>query len=225
MSSQALGAVVAAAIGLVASPYLARLTLSVPDGADRRWWTGRPAGAARTTLTGVAAVVLGVLGGLAAGWTALLPAFVALALLCAPLVLIDYEVHRLPDRLVFPAAGAAAVLGVLAAAVRSDWSALLRGLEGAAAVFAALFALRVASPRSFGYGDVKLGAVLGGYLGWAGWMHVFYGIFGGFLLGALLAIALLVSRRATMKTAIPFGPMLILGPFLVLALDLVPSVN
>ena len=91
-----------------------------------------------------------------------------------------------------------------------------------AAVYAVLFALAFASPRSFGMGDVKLGGVLGGYLGWFGWVHVYYGIFAGFLLGALLAIGLLATRRASMKTAVPFGPMLVVGPLVVLAFDLVP---
>jgi leader peptidase (prepilin peptidase)/N-methyltransferase len=98
----------------------------------------------------------------------------------------------------------------------------LRAAEGAAAVFAVLFALAFASPRSFGMGDVKLGGVLGGYLGWFGWVEVYYGIFGGFVLGAVLAVGLLATRRASMKTAVPFGPMLVVGPLIVLAFDLVP---
>jgi leader peptidase (prepilin peptidase)/N-methyltransferase len=223
MSSAVVGAVVGGAVCLAVAPYLARLTLSAPDREDARWWTGRPASARRTALCALAAAVLGVLGGAAAGWSALLPAFVALALVCAPLVIIDYEIHRLPNRLVFVAVAAEIALGVLAAAVRSDWSQLLRGVGGAAAVFAALFALWTAAPRSFGYGDVKLGGVLGGYLGWFGWLFVFYGVFAGFLLGSVVALAMLVTGRASMKTAVAFGPMLILGPFLVLAFDLVPS--
>jgi leader peptidase (prepilin peptidase)/N-methyltransferase len=89
-------------------------------------------------------------------------------------------------------------------------------------VYVVLFLLAVASPRSFGMGDVKLGGILGGYLGWFGWAHVYYGVFAGFVLGAVLAIGLLAGRRANMKTAIPFGPMLIVGPLVVLAFDLVP---
>lgn len=221
--STAVGVAVGAAACLVLAPYLARLTRSVPDREDDRWWRGQPASPRRVALTAAVGVALGALAGAAAGWTAVLPAFVWLALAATPLVLIDYEHHRLPNRLVFALAAGEIGLGVLAAAVRDDWTALLHGVEGAAAVFAVLYALAFLAPRSFGYGDVKLGGMLGGYLGWYGWMHVYYGIFAGFLIGAVVGVGLLATRRASMKTALAFGPMLVLGALLVLALDLTPS--
>jgi leader peptidase (prepilin peptidase)/N-methyltransferase len=217
LNSAALGAAVAAAGCLAASPYLARLTLTVPDRDDRRWWRGRPSGTRRRGWTALTALVAGGLAGAAAGWTALLPALAALALVGTPLVVIDVEHHRLPDRLVGSAAVAAAALLALAAAVRGDWAAYLRAGEGATVVFAALFLLAFVAPRSFGFGDVKLGGVLGGYLGWTGWPAVYYGIFAGFLLGALLAVGLLLARRASRGSALAFGPMLLLGALLVLA--------
>lgn len=223
MTTAVLGALVGAVICVAVSPYLARLSVTVPDADHPRWWAGAPADGRRVVTAAVTAAVLGALGGYAAGWSALLPAFVALALACTPLIVIDLEVHRLPNRIVYPMAIVGAVLLALAAAVDDDWHRLLRSAEGAAAVYAVLFMLVLASPRSFGLGDVRIGGVLGGYLGWFGWVYVYYGIFAGFLLGALVAIVLLVTRRASMKTAIPFGPTLILGPLIVLAFDLVPS--
>ena len=222
MSATAVGALAGAAAGLVASPYLARLTVTVPDKDVRRWWVGAPP--ARRTLAGsaVLAAGLGALAGAAAGWGALLPAFVALALFGTPLIVIDLQLHRLPNRLLIPTFLAGAALLTLAAGRWSAWSHLLRATEGAAAVYAVLFLIAFASPRSFGMGDVKLGGIVGGYLGWFGWRYVYYGVFAGFLIGAVLAIGLLATRRASMKTAVPFGPMLILGPLLVLAVDLVP---
>ncbi|SHG66200.1 leader peptidase (prepilin peptidase) / N-methyltransferase [Jatrophihabitans endophyticus] len=225
MSSELTGALVAAGAAVLVAPYLARLTLSVPDRTAARWWRGRPASPARVGVTALLATVLGALGGLAAATTAVLPAFVLLAVVGAPLVVIDYEHHRLPNRLVFALVTAAPPLALLAAGPAGEWSWLLRAAEGAAAVFAVLFLLVFLAPRSFGYGDVKLGGVLGGYLGWFGWAQVYYGIFGGFLLGAVVSLALLAGRRATMKTAIPFGPMLLLGALLVLAFDLTPDLG
>jgi leader peptidase (prepilin peptidase)/N-methyltransferase len=226
VSSQPLGAFVAAVICVLLAPYLAALTRTVPDRERRQWW--RPDAAAspsrnRTALTALAGAILGALGGAAAGWTPVLPAFVLLAAAGAPLVVIDYEQHRLPDRLVGVAAVGAAVLLVVAAATDDDWTALLHAVEGAAAVFAVLLALALAVPNGFGLGDVKLGGVIGAFLGWFGWRYVFYGIFAGFLLGSIVGLAILAARRGNRKTAIAFGPMLLAGPLLVLAFDLVPT--
>jgi leader peptidase (prepilin peptidase) / N-methyltransferase len=225
VSGEALSATVSAAACLAASPYLARLSLSVPDRDAVGWWWGRAASRRRRWWTALTAAVLGALAGAAAGWGALLPAFVALALTAAPLVVIDFEHHRLPDRLVRTMAVAAAVLLTSAAFVRHDWHSLLRSGEAGAAVFAVLFLLAFAAPRSFGFGDVKLGTVLGLYLGWFGWSYVYYGIFAGFLLGSVVSIGLLATRRASLKTALAFGPMLILGALIVLALRISPSLG
>lgn len=222
-ASAALGAAVGAITCLAVSPYLARLTLTAPDRDDALWWRGRPSDRRRQLITAAIGVGLGGLAGAAAGWSAVLPAFLALALLGTPLVIIDFEHHRLPDRLVFTAGGAAATLLAVAAAARHDWTAGLRAVEGAAAVFAGLFVVAFVAPRSFGFGDVKLGGVLGAYLGWFGWLPVYYGIFSGFVLGAVVSVALLATGRASLKSALAFGPMLILGSLLVLALGVGPD--
>lgn len=214
MSSAITGAVVAAACCALLSPYLAVLARRAPDRSDGQWWRWQPKGGRCAVL----AALLGALAGAAAGCTAALPAFVALAAISTPLVLIDVAEHRLPNRLVFAAAVAAAILLSAAAAVHHDGAALLRVWAGGAAVFAGLFALAWLAPESFGFGDVKLGGVLGGYLGWFGWAQVYCGMFAGFLLGALVAVALVASRRATLSSAVAFGPMLIVGALAVPAL-------
>lgn len=213
------GVAVGAVACLAASPYLARLTCSVPDATQSRWWRGQAVSSRRRLATGAVGLVLGALAGYAAGWSAVLPALVALTLCASPLVVIDLQQHRLPDRLVLTAAVLAAVLLALAAFVRGEWYPFLRALAAAGAVFAALFVLALIAPSSFGFGDVKLGAVLGAYLGWFGWVYVYWGIFAGFVLGSLVALALLATRRATLKTALAFGPMLVLGSLLTLLTD------
>jgi len=217
------GAAAGAAICLAATPYLARLTITVPDRDNARWYVGAEPDGRRVALTALAALVIGALAGAAAGWTALLPAFLCLALAGSALTVIDYEHHRLPNRLVYPAAVGAFVLLALAAAVDDDWHAYLRAVEAAAVAYAALFMLKFISPRSFGWGDVRLGGVLGAYLGYHSWIAVYYGLFGGFVLGSVVALVMLGARRATMKTALAFGPMLLLGALIVLAFDITPS--
>ena len=62
-----------------------------------------------------------------------------------------------------------------------------------------------------GLGDVKLAGVLGLYLGYLGWAPLIVGAAGGFFLGGLFGIILLLVRRATRGSAIPFGPWMFAG--------------
>jgi leader peptidase (prepilin peptidase)/N-methyltransferase len=218
VSSEQLGALVGAAAAVLVSPYLARLTRTVPDRDDPTWWRGATASRRRLALTAVVAAVLGGCAGYAAGWSAALPAFAVFAVLATPLLLIDAEHRRLPDRLVLPAAAAALALLAVAAAVRAEWATLGRAAAAGAVVFAVFCSVALISPRSMGFGDVKLAGLLAVYLGWLGWGVVLYGIFAGFVLGAIVAIGLLASRRASLKTDIALGPALIVGALLVAAL-------
>lgn len=48
-------------------------------------------------------------------------------------------------------------------------------------------------------------------LGWYGWWAVFVGTFAGFALGAAVALGLMALRRIDRRTAVPFGPFMLLG--------------
>jgi leader peptidase (prepilin peptidase)/N-methyltransferase len=145
------------------------------------------------------------MAGGAAGWTPALPAFVALACCLAPLVVIDIEHHRLPDRLV----GSAAVAGIALLALPEQWGRWVGAIEAAAVVFAVLAAFSLVA--RFGFGDVKLGAVLGLYSGWFGWTSALDGVLLGFIAGGLAAALLWLARRAGRGSAIAFGPWLAIG--------------
>jgi leader peptidase (prepilin peptidase)/N-methyltransferase len=83
-----------------------------------------------------------------------------------------------------------------------------------AALWALYFILAFLHPGGMGFGDVKLAGLLGLYLGWLGWTEVWVGTFAGFLFGGLVGVVLLLSRRASRKTAIPFGPYMLGGALL-----------
>jgi leader peptidase (prepilin peptidase)/N-methyltransferase len=210
-------AVLAALVCLVISPYSARLTRTVPDRADRRWYLGATPSRSTLAATAAVAVVLGLLAAAGGRWSALLPAYIVFAAIAAVLVVVDVEHHRLPNRLLYPAGAAAVVLLAMAAAVRGDWSAYLRAFEAAALVYVVFFAFALTSPKSLGMGDVRLATILAAYLGFHSWPLVYVGLFAGFTLGVVIALVLLISRRATRTTALPFGPALIVGTLLVLA--------
>lgn len=71
-----------------------------------------------------------------------------------------------------------------------------------------------------GFGDVKLAPVLGATLGWVSVPSAVVGLLAGFMLGALVGVTLMVVGRAGRKTALPFGPFLIVGALLGLLVGL-----
>jgi leader peptidase (prepilin peptidase)/N-methyltransferase len=148
------------------------------------------------------------------GLTPALPAYLYLASVAVALAMIDLDVYRLPDAIVLPSYVVGAVLLVPAVAVNGDWWSAGRGLIAMAALWLFYFAIALLYPGGMGFGDVKLAGLLGLYLGWLGWSPVLVGTFAGFLLGGLAGAALLLTRRAGRKSAIPFGPAMLAGAML-----------
>jgi leader peptidase (prepilin peptidase)/N-methyltransferase len=145
-----------------------------------------------------------------------LPAFLALAAGLVALSVIDLEHFLLPNRIVYPLAVAILVLLALAAVGDDAWAAFGRALLGGVVAMLALGALHLVSPRSMGFGDVKLAFVLGLVLGWLGWSELVLGLFCGFLAGALVGLGLIVLRHRGRKDHLPFGPFLAFGTLVVL---------
>jgi leader peptidase (prepilin peptidase) / N-methyltransferase len=153
----------------------------------------------------------------AIGPSADLPAFLYLGAVGVALGAIDLEHRRLPNALTLPSyvIGAALLaVAVLAGGPDDTWGAYLRALLGMAALFAFYFVLALIYPAGMGFGDVKLAGVLGLYLGWLGWGPVVVGAFLGFLLGALVGLALMATHRVGRKSRIPFGPFMLVGALL-----------
>jgi leader peptidase (prepilin peptidase)/N-methyltransferase len=143
-----------------------------------------------------------------------LVAFLVLTAMSIALALIDLDTKRLPNVLVAPALVTGIVLLGVAAVVRGDWTALLGAAIGGAGLFAMYLVLALFSRGGMGWGDVKLAAVLGLYLGFLGWGNLLVGAFAAFLFGGLFGAVLMVVRRAGRKTGIPFGPWMIIGAWL-----------
>ena len=66
-------------------------------------------------------------------------------------------------------------------------------------------------PGGHGFGDVKLSGVLGLYTAWLGWDVWGAGLLLGFFLGGFFGIGLIALKRGGRKTAVPFGPFMMLG--------------
>lgn len=146
-----------------------------------------------------------------------LPAFLYLAAIAVSLSMIDFDTKRLPDSIVLPSYVVSGVLLALAALLDGRWDDLLRGVLAGLAVFAFYFLLAVIKPGGMGFGDVKLGGILGLYLGWVSWGAVIVGTFAGFVLGAVVGVVVMAAGKGGRKTKVPFGPFMFIGTYLALA--------
>ncbi|MBT2439395.1 prepilin peptidase [Streptomyces sp. ISL-36] len=134
------------------------------------------------------------------------------------LATVDVRVHRLPDQLTLPLAAATPLLLAGAELLPYDGGSWLHALLGGSALGGGYFTLFLIHPNGMGFGDVKLALSLGAALGWYGWGILFAGTFAGFLLGSLYGLGLVVARRGTRTSAIPFGPFMLGGALLGLLL-------
>lgn len=141
----------------------------------------------------------------------LTPLLLFWAAIAVALTFIDLDHHRLPNVIVYPSYIVTAALLVVASTVTGDYGRLLSALIGMLALGGFYFVLAVARPGGMGLGDVKLAGALGLLLGWLGWGPLIVGGFAAFVFGGVVGVALMAFRRASRKTALPFGPFMLLG--------------
>lgn len=142
---------------------------------------------------------------------ATLPLLLYWASVAIALSLIDVDHHRLPDAIVLPSYAVTAILLAVASAATGDYWRLLNAAIGAVAMGGFYLLLAVVRPGGMGLGDVKLAGALGMVAAWLGWAPLIVGVFSAFLIGGLVGVALMAGRRANRKTALPFGPFMLLG--------------
>ncbi|MBU2765780.1 prepilin peptidase [Acidithiobacillus ferrivorans] len=165
-------------------------------------------------LTGLLSLV--VVGQLGLTWQ-LIPALVLTWVLLA-LAIIDLETQLLPDRITKPAL----LIGLLlnGSALVCPGIALVTPLDallGACVGYGSLWLLatvyhRATGQHGMGGGDLKLLALIGA---WLGWQAVFLTLFIAALSGGLVALSFLLRGKGR-DYAMPFGPYLALGGWLML---------
>jgi leader peptidase (prepilin peptidase)/N-methyltransferase len=157
------------------------------------------------------AVVFAAAGARFAAHPEVIPAYLLFFACLISVSAIDLDLFIIPNRIIYPTLFASVPLLVLAAAVGHRWTSLEHAAIGGLAAWAALLVIHFISPRGMGFGDVRLVSIIGVYTGWLGYLHVFVGVFLGFLVAAVVGIALMVTRRKGRKDAVPFGPFLAVG--------------
>ena len=152
-------------------------------------------------LAEVAAVVLFLLAGASGARGVALGFLLVFLVLLLALAVADLRFWVLPDAFV--------VLLALAGAVRSlllGSPTLLSVLLGGALGLSLLGSITLLTrERAMGWGDVKLAGAMGVVLGWG---PLLAALLIAFLAGGLVGALLILGRRATLKSHLPFGPFL-----------------
>ena len=137
-------------------------------------------------------------------WLVFLTGFIALAVY-------DIKWFLLPDKIVYSLIGLALVQSVLTIFVFNGGLHMAEQIALSFVIGGGLFYLlfQVSSGKWIGGGDVKLGMLLGLVLASPSLSLLM--IFTASVLGTLVTLPLLVARKITKNTHIPFGPFLIVG--------------
>jgi leader peptidase (prepilin peptidase)/N-methyltransferase len=201
----ALGALLCGAAGLAVPALVRRL----PDPAVS-------AVAARSRLRTWAVLLSALSGALVGGsvgldWSLLF--LLPLVPVAVALALVDLHTHLLPTRVIWPAAAGTVALAVVAALLAGDGEALARAAVCGLLVFAVFHAIWWIHPAGMGYGDVRLSALIGFALGYLGGTELLLGLYGAFVVFAVLGVARAVVRRdrRALREPLPFGPFLLVG--------------
>ena len=134
-----------------------------------------------------------------------------LVLLTLLIILAVYDLRWmiLPDKIMLPAIGVAAVLLVVRALSTHSWLTLRGPAIAAVAIGGAFYALvAVSKGRAMGGGDIKLAFAMGLILGLRGSAIAMLIAFDS---AALIAVILLLARRRGRRDRIAFGPFLVAG--------------
>jgi leader peptidase (prepilin peptidase)/N-methyltransferase len=144
------------------------------------------------------------------------PAWLYFTAVGVALAAIDLDLRRLPTPIIAPSYAVLAVLLGLSAAWQHDGWSLIRAAIGAAVLFGFFALIVLVYPAGMGLGDVRLAGLVGGVLAYLSWGALIIGAFAGFLIGAVVGVALIAARHGGRKTAVPFGPFMIAGALLAL---------
>ncbi|MCL2280990.1 prepilin peptidase [Candidatus Saccharibacteria bacterium] len=150
------------------------------------------------------------------GQLALFGIWLVIVVLMSALFVYDARWRLLPNKLLWPLVGVATVLSVFSNIFIEQLELIdfLTQIGLAMLPVAGIYGLLYLISRGkwIGFGDVKFGLVVGLLVNWLGAVLV---LAGANLIGTLAMLPLLIKRKLTINSKIPFGPFLILATFLI----------
>jgi leader peptidase (prepilin peptidase)/N-methyltransferase len=119
---------------------------------------------------------------------------------------IDLDTMLLPDSLTLPLMWAGIVLSLSHISPVSLYDSVLGAVFGYMSLWSLYWIFRILTGKDgLGYGDFKLLAALGAWLGWQSLPMI---IFISSLIGAIFGLTMLIIQRKNFKNTFPFGPYL-----------------
>ena len=159
-------------------------------------------------MTGVLAAVCAWRFGV--GWEALMA--IVLTLMLVPVAMIDADTQLIPDSIVLPLMWIGLAMSLFHPMDGADtlFIAPRDAIIGAMAGYLSLWSVYqlfklVTGKEGMGYGDFKLLAALGA---WLGWQHLHIIILMSAVVGAIVGLAMMALRNHERSVPIPFGPYL-----------------
>ena len=152
------------------------------------------------------------------GWSPALPAFCFIGAVGTAASVVDVRTRRIPSRLLVPSYPIGAALLFIASAAGSSWWSLARGAIAMSVVAGCYLLLALTFVGQFGMADVRIGGLLGLYLGWLGWPVVLTGTLSAWLLAALFVGWRRSAGRADRVAPVPMGPFLVTGALIAILL-------
>lgn len=144
-------------------------------------------------------------------------AHVLFAVVAVPMSLVDLREHRLPDRYTLSlwAMTASAVFWSLGDPIFVEQAE--RAVVASALVVLTLWLCAEWPGRPLGFGDVKLGGVIGLQLGWYSIDAAFLALALSVLIGGAGAVWMVATQRMGVSDHLAFGPFMVMGALIALA--------
>ena len=126
----------------------------------------------------------------------------------------DLKHYIIPDKIVHPSIAIATIYRLftiwnLPAPLKTE--GFLMGGFGVLPAFLFLGIILLSKEKWMGMGDFKLAVLMGLILGFP---NIIVALFLAFFIGAIIGIGLIVFRKKTLKSEVPFAPFLISGTFI-----------
>ena len=125
----------------------------------------------------------------------------------------DLKHYIILDKIIYPAIGIAFFYQLLEIWNFGNWN-ISETWNLVFAIIPSLFFLAIilfSRGQWMGLGDFKLAILMGLFLGWP---YVLIAFFFAFFIGATVGVGLIIFKKKTMKSEVPFAPFLIIGTFL-----------